>query len=150
MGPRKIATDISRLTRACGNLIIVDEETQLVQLAHYTVQQYLLRPGHSNFHFAIHEASSYVGEVCVSYLSFRNFDSQVTRYRDNSNTDMFALSKIASRGTVMASVNPGRKMVNVWNALRSFDPIAVDVDMTRYLPRPPSKPFELSSFSLLS
>lgn len=39
---RKIPTDLTRLARACGNLVVVDDVTQTVQLAHFTVQQYLL------------------------------------------------------------------------------------------------------------
>lgn len=41
--PRKLPTDLNRLVRACGNLVIVDEESQVIQLAHHTVQQYLLQ-----------------------------------------------------------------------------------------------------------
>ena len=37
-----IPNDMLRLIRISGHLIVVDEETQIVQLAHYTVQQYLL------------------------------------------------------------------------------------------------------------
>lgn len=38
----KMPNDLHRLIRACGNLVVVDEETDVVQFAHYTVQQYLL------------------------------------------------------------------------------------------------------------
>lgn len=32
----KIPNDLRRLIRACGNLIIIDEETECVRLAHHT------------------------------------------------------------------------------------------------------------------
>ncbi|PMD63894.1 uncharacterized protein K444DRAFT_483488, partial [Hyaloscypha bicolor E] len=84
----KLPTDLNRLIRACGNLVVVDEETQIIQLAHHTVQQYLLQQDGSPFQFTIKDANVMAGEFCVAYLSFANFESQVTRYAENKNTDM--------------------------------------------------------------
>jgi len=96
--PRKLPTDLNRLVRACGNLVVVDEETHVVQLAHHTVQQYLLQEHCSPFQFTVKDANVMAGEFCIAYLSFSNFESQVTRYAENKNTDMLTLGKIASRG----------------------------------------------------
>jgi hypothetical protein len=38
----KIPNDLNRLARACGNLIVIDEDENTVQIAHYTMEQYLL------------------------------------------------------------------------------------------------------------
>lgn len=38
----KIPNDIARLVRACGNLVVIDEKTTIIQFAHYTIEQYLL------------------------------------------------------------------------------------------------------------
>jgi len=34
----KIPNNLQRLVHACGNLVLIDEDTQNVQLAHYTVE----------------------------------------------------------------------------------------------------------------
>jgi ankyrin repeat protein len=132
--PRKLPTDLTRLVRACGNLVVVDEETQVVQLAHHTVQQYLLQPDGSPFQFTIEDANITAGEFCVAYLSFSNFESQVTRYAENRNTDMSALGRIASRGPVIRPDHPGHKVVRVWNTLRNSHLAPIHIDMTRHVP----------------
>lgn len=38
----KIPTDLVRLVRACSHLVLIDDETKVVQFAHCTVQQYNL------------------------------------------------------------------------------------------------------------
>jgi hypothetical protein len=66
----KVVTNFARLLRACGNLVVVDtfdetinkpiryvKKTRFVQLAHYTLQQYLLLPKEGRFHFNLNEAN---------------------------------------------------------------------------------------------
>jgi hypothetical protein len=40
----KIPNDLKRLVRVCGNLVIVDEETEKVQLAHHTGKKFHYNP----------------------------------------------------------------------------------------------------------
>lgn len=86
--PDKIPTNFNRLVQACSNLVVVDADTQTVQLAHFTVQQYLLQPEETRFHFTLQEANMMAGECCIAYLNFSDFETQVTRYKANANTDM--------------------------------------------------------------
>jgi hypothetical protein len=147
--PRKLPTDLNRLIRACGNLVVVDEETQLVQLAHHTVQQYLLQPYCRPFQFTIRDANVMAGEFCVAYLSFSNFESQITRYADSKNTDMLALCKIASRGPMLPPNHPARKVVHVWNAFRNHRSNTLSINMTGYV-LPQRKAWQPANFSFLT
>lgn len=79
----KIPNDMGRLVRACGNLVLIDEFTENVQFAHYTVAQYLLgQDGFESkgFHIDRKEAEFQIGQICVAYLSFPDFETQMTHY----------------------------------------------------------------------
>jgi ankyrin repeat protein len=146
---RKLPTDLNRLVRACGNLVVVDEESHVIQLAHHTVQQYLLQQNGNPFQFTIKEANIMTGELCVAYLSFTNFESQITRYAENKNTEMLALEKIASRGPMLRLDNPGQKIVRVLSTLRSPRPMPLQINMTQYVP-PQRKTWQPANFDFLS
>jgi hypothetical protein len=96
----KIPTDILRPVRACGNLIVIDEETRTLQMAHYTVQQYILHTSTSPdkfFHFDPQEAEELLGEVCIAYLNFSDFETQLVRHVDNGiNAGMAAIEKVVT------------------------------------------------------
>lgn len=147
--PRKLPTDLNRLVRACGNLVVVDEESQVIQLAHHTVQQYLLQQNGNPFQFTIKDANIMAGELCVAYLSFTNFESQITRYADNKNTDMLALEKIASRGPMLHLDYTGQKIVRALSTLRGPRPIPSQINMTQYVP-PQRKKWQPTNFDFLS
>lgn len=82
--PERLVNDMNRLISWCGNLIILDEEEQVVQFAHHTVQQFFLSasstPSLDNFHFQFSEINHEAGEVCVTYLNFNDFKKQVVRF----------------------------------------------------------------------
>jgi hypothetical protein len=89
----KIPNELLRLIRACGNLILINDETQEVQLAHYTVEQYLLNREskyQTSFHIAKGESNWKLAQVCVAYLSFSDFETQIIPYSDTT-TPKFAL-----------------------------------------------------------
>lgn len=76
--------DAVRLYQAGGNLVVIDEKDDTVRLAHHTVQQFLLNlPDHQSaiaipFHFRLSEANLEAGEICVAYLSFSDFERQIS------------------------------------------------------------------------
>ncbi|KAE8442960.1 hypothetical protein EG329_002498 [Mollisiaceae sp. DMI_Dod_QoI] len=147
--PNKIVTDLNRLVRACSNLVTVDTETHVVQLAHYTVEQYLLGPETTKYHFTPQEADIMAGEFCIAYLSFSNFETRVARYQENTNTNLVALGRIASRGPLMASDHPGQAILKIRNALRAPIAYPVDFDLTKFASKH-SKSQDLSPFRCLS
>ncbi|KAI9769861.1 MAG: hypothetical protein M1839_003580 [Geoglossum umbratile] len=74
--------DASGLIQACRSLIVFDEDDKTVRLAHHTVQQFLLEPpieaSIPEFHFQLSQANVEAGETCVAYLSFSDFETQLT------------------------------------------------------------------------
>ncbi|TGO88249.1 hypothetical protein BPOR_0174g00020 [Botrytis porri] len=81
----RIPNDLRRLIRACGNLIVIDEDTLEVHLAHYTVEQYILNSQNSElayFHTTREESNRALSVTCVTYLSFTDLEAQVTVYHD--------------------------------------------------------------------
>ncbi|KAI9871159.1 MAG: hypothetical protein M1830_003253, partial [Pleopsidium flavum] len=78
---RKIP-DATRSIQACGNLVVFDEDDKTVRLAHHSVRQFLLEPPTqdpiSEFHFQLSQANVEAGELCVAYLSFSDFETQLT------------------------------------------------------------------------
>ncbi|ERF71485.1 hypothetical protein EPUS_00474 [Endocarpon pusillum Z07020] len=81
--PERLLNGMSRVPAWCENLIVVDEEDEVVQFAHHTVQQYLLeKPLEkrlSEFHFQLQDADLEVGESCVTYLNFNDFKTKLIR-----------------------------------------------------------------------
>jgi hypothetical protein len=67
---------MNRLVRACGNLLVIDEDTENIQLAHYTEEQYLLDSSKTwDFRVTRKEANYELGKLCVAYLSFSDFET---------------------------------------------------------------------------
>ncbi|KAJ5641380.1 hypothetical protein N7490_005380 [Penicillium lividum] len=59
----------------CAGLVTVDEESDVIRLVHYTTQEYFERTRNKLFL----NAEADITKVCVSYLSFRSFDSGACR-----------------------------------------------------------------------
>ncbi len=61
---------IEHITRACAPLIVVDEESNIVRLVHYTTQEYFERTS-GNW---LKNAQIDITNICITYLSFSVFD----------------------------------------------------------------------------
>ncbi|CAD6575359.1 MAG: hypothetical protein ASARMPREDX12_007236 [Alectoria sarmentosa] len=74
--------DQDLMFECCKGLIIKDEDDQTVRFAHQTVQQYLTRglstEDKTLFNFSTAEAETFAGQICVTYLLFSDFETQVT------------------------------------------------------------------------
>lgn len=70
-----------RLYKACGNFIVIDNEDKMVRLVHHTVQQFLLEPLQHQalefFQIFPARAEIELGETCIAYLSFSDFETQI-------------------------------------------------------------------------
>lgn len=144
----KIVTNFNRLVRACSNLVAVDSKTQIVELSHYTVEQYLLQNERASLHFKHEEAQIMGGEFCLAYLSFADFETRVTRFKENATTNMIALGQIAKHGLLISPDTPGQSVVKVWKNFRKSNIPLADFDMTQYLTRRPTS-LETSQYSFL-
>ena len=117
----KIPTQILRVVRACGNLVVINEETRHVSLAHYTVQQYVLGKPYdlgSSIHFTMEEANIAVAQVCIAYLCFSDFESQVSKYMDTTNNDMKLIQEIVSSFSVVPDDYLANSAVKIWDYFR--------------------------------
>lgn len=85
----------TRLRLACGNLVVFDEEHRLVRLAHHTVQQFITEwyeddvvtdddLVHSSVRFTLDEAEFQIYTLCLTYLCFSDFETQITRRDSNT------------------------------------------------------------------
>lgn len=67
---------------SCRGLIIKDEDDETAHFAHHTVRQYLTgglsTKVDSQFEISIENAEVLAGETCVAYLSFSDFETQIT------------------------------------------------------------------------
>ena len=75
--------DENLLIESCKGLVVRDPRDRTVRFAHHTIQQHLLSdmPDRSAdyFHFRLDEAETWVGTLCVSYLCFSDFETQVAK-----------------------------------------------------------------------
>ncbi|KAK0100798.1 hypothetical protein ONS95_007246 [Cadophora gregata] len=152
----KIPTDFVRLIRACNHLVIINDETKTVQFAHYTVQQYILDNQAAKdmfFHFTDPEGQEALGETCVAYLNFSDFETQLGPYKNGHITP-----GIAAIERVVAGSDLGLPKNLSVDAMRFFSRITygkasrpTNIDYARHIPRDPD-PVEhlLERYRLLS
>ncbi|PQE21621.1 P-loop containing nucleoside triphosphate hydrolase protein [Rutstroemia sp. NJR-2017a WRK4] len=117
----KIPNDLKRLVRACGNLVIVDEETEIVQLAHHT------------------DANREIGEVCVAYLCFSDFELQVIRPDMITPTMAVLQQAINSQSVIPNSSTRVRQVVAVASAMmaprKKDQRVATGINFARHISR---------------
>ena len=63
--------DIGLSVSVCGGLVIIDQESHVIRLVHYTAQEYLERTWDDRFP----ESEFAVAKACISYLSLKAFNS---------------------------------------------------------------------------
>ena len=74
---KKIPINDLNVLGTYGGLVVFDETTRVVRLANYTVQQYLLRDRpKSLYQFNLKDANKHLGEVCIAYLCFEDFEKE--------------------------------------------------------------------------
>ncbi|CZR70190.1 uncharacterized protein PAC_20091 [Phialocephala subalpina] len=136
--PAKIPVDYAKLIRASGNLIV-----------------YLLNPPSSSimgsrslFQFLREDAECYVGEICIAYFCFNDFETQLTRYTNRTKNHMAVIEKallsshsIAQGGIVESAVVALSSFLRPMGKYRPSN-----IDFSRHVPEAPrglrSKPWE--------
>ena len=75
------------LSKLCGNLLASDPDGSIL-LAHHSVLQFLQScmsiPSIGGFHFQLDEAERYLGDTCMTYLNFADFETSLTTTPDSS------------------------------------------------------------------
>ncbi|KAL9042772.1 MAG: hypothetical protein Q9214_003688 [Letrouitia sp. 1 TL-2023] len=79
--PGHFINDMKKALVCCGNLVFVDEEQQTIHFTHSSVKKYLCdnTMSLSRYYIDLEEADKEAGAVCITYLNFPNFKTQVTR-----------------------------------------------------------------------
>ncbi|KAL9062587.1 MAG: hypothetical protein Q9157_008791 [Trypethelium eluteriae] len=83
------AGDGSRIVDACANMISFDRNDRTVRFAHHTIKQFLLVSQQTNYKtrlsrmglpiFDMARIDTEIGEKCVAYLNFSDFDTALVR-----------------------------------------------------------------------
>lgn len=103
----------SRLSKLCSNLIIVDEFDGTVSPAHHSVLSFLESTSNiqsfKDFYDRIHNAESYLGATCRTYLSFLDFQKPlITSYDTRNlrcmNSPSIFVTPVLSRPTFLHSI----------------------------------------------
>ena len=76
---RKISAEIDgkRFLCVCGNLAVYHERDSTVRLAHHTVEKFLVQHKRDR-----PQTDARIGEICLTYLSFSDFETQVTSIKN--------------------------------------------------------------------
>jgi ankyrin repeat protein len=114
----RLVNNIENLVPWCGNLVNVDEEDGAVQFAHHTVKQYLCSEtgdgdgtgslSMPRFRIAPEAADHAVGEACVTYLSFTDFQRQLAKPPRPTTSRVTAIAPAAmAEASLAANLRPG-------------------------------------------
>ncbi|MAD82255.1 MAG: hypothetical protein CL912_04770 [Deltaproteobacteria bacterium] len=71
--------DVDDLVSVCAGLVLVDEESDIIRLVHYTTQEYFERTHQQWFPIAQEK----ITKVCISYLSFDEFEDGICHNNDD-------------------------------------------------------------------
>lgn len=78
--PEKLLNDVNSVLASCGSLVIIDEEDSSVQFIHHSVKQFLIEEYRdtSGIEFDIDDANLNMARLILTYLSYNQFDRQVS------------------------------------------------------------------------
>ena len=114
----RLINNTNNIISWCGSLAILQEEDSMVQFAHHSIKQFLLSENYDlvnkPFHFQLPDVDSIIGEICVTYLHFQDFNGRVSRLpRQNlsvqpidfaTNTMVNSQNRVARYGTKFVKV----------------------------------------------
>lgn len=106
-----------RLVAACSNLAVHNVEDDTVVFAHHTVKQYLCSSTSSNtsVYVNLSEAEDDIGDICLAYLSFSDFETQVTKAEPK-----FTMKQTIVDDMIWRSIPFGSRLRSVASTLTSW------------------------------
>ena len=130
--------DKDLMIETCRGLLVRDNEEGTVRFAHYTVQQYLLSAPAIGSCFQIpprSEAEAFVGEVCVTYLSFSDFETQVALRTPNVQLEHLGVLKVGGPVSIPTVLGIGKSLLDIPYRLLGGRPktAPLDIDYSKYL-----------------
>jgi len=121
-----------------GSLLEFDEEDGLVRFIHHSVLAYLAEPNMSDapYHIKLRRAETYMGSICVTYLSYGAFDTRLSLCHQDVDVDEVArkVKQVAgSRNPFLAHIirhlkNDKRRKTEQFNLLSAVQQIQVRGD----------------------
>ena len=145
--------DKDLMIETCRGLLVRDKEDGTVRFAHHTVQQYLLSAPAIGTRFQIpprSEAEAFVGEICVTYLSFSDFETQVALRTPNVQLEHRGVLKVGGPVSIPTILGIGKSLLDIpYRLLGGKSKTApLDIDYGKYLtpnrPKGPQAPSTLT------
>ena len=134
--------DENLMIETCRGLLVRDEEDRTVRFAHHTVQQYLLSAPaittEAGSHFLISprsEAEAFVGQVCVTYLYFSDFETQVTLRTPDVHLEPLGVLKAGGPAMIPTVLGMGKSLLEIPYRIlggRSTT-VPLNIDYSKYL-----------------
>ena len=102
--------DDEQLIRSFGALVCLDVEDQTVRFVHHTVLQFLFSAEEMSpiFHFSQAQAQCFVGEMCVVYLNFSDFETSLTHRPPERKVRDAAIFQAGAMSTIPTVLGVGR------------------------------------------
>ena len=114
----------STLSKRCGNLIVCDDFDDTVSIAHHSVRSFLDSSnqisGLADMNLQVAKVDQYLGETCITYLNFTNFQKILTTTSDSKN-----LQPLSSPLLIAAQLLPRSNLlhpIGLWNKYTSSKP----------------------------
>ena len=155
----KIPTDENFIISACGNLVNLDDDKS-IRFAHHTVQQFLiadLEDGISThpFNFKLFKADVWVGQICITYLLFSDFETQITTSPPNIRLRQSGELDSEGIGMIPKLVGVGRSLIGLSSWLKGvgFQRRSPNIDYSDVLqvkPKTRPSPILKEKYSLLN
>ena len=134
--------DADLMIETCRGLLVRDEEDTTVRFAHHTVHQYLLSApvvrDQEGSRFPVSnrsEAEAFVGRVCVTYLCFSDFETQVALRTPKVHLEPVGVLKDGGPGRIPAVLGIGKSWLEIPYRLLigKSNAAPLDIDYSRYL-----------------
>jgi hypothetical protein len=82
----------TNIVACCHNLVVYNERDSTVSFVHHTVQQFVIAPSglsasSKGIHISSESLEEYIAEICLSYLSFADFETQLVKTEENINVE---------------------------------------------------------------
>lgn len=134
--------DEDLMIETCRGLLVREEEDRTVRFAHHTVQQYLLSApaiktseGPSFSIPPYSEAEAFVGQVCVTYLCFSDFETQIALRTPNVQLEALGVLKAGGPVGIPTVLGIGKSWLELpYRLLGGKSPTApLSIDYSKYL-----------------
>ena len=109
------STDDEQLIRSFGALVCVDTEDRTIRFVHHTVLQFLFSTEEISpiFHFSQAQAQCFVGEMCVVYLGFSDFETSITQRPPKRKVQDTAMFQSGAMSTIPNVLGVGRSIFRI-------------------------------------